>query len=98
MLRVKDPEASLKFYQSVLGMSFLRIVEVPEHKFNLYFLGYGREGAPDGPLKIAGAEDNPLAAREGLVELTWNYGTEKDPEFKYHNGNDQPQGFGVLHS
>ena len=27
---------------------------------------------------------------------TWNYGTENDTDFKYHNGNDQPQGFGHL--
>ncbi len=27
---------------------------------------------------------------------TWNYGTEKDEEFKYHNGNDKPQGFGHI--
>ena len=34
------------------------------------------------------------ADREGLLELTWNYGTEKDADFQYHNGNEEPQGFG----
>ncbi len=34
------------------------------------------------------------ANKEGILELTWNYGTEKDAQFSYHNGNDQPQGFG----
>jgi diguanylate cyclase (GGDEF)-like protein len=40
--------------------------------------------------------DSQIPHREGLLELTWNYGTEKEADFKYHNGNDQPQGFGHL--
>ena len=28
------------------------------------------------------------------LELTWNHGTEGDAEFKVHDGNAQPQGFG----
>ena len=39
---------------------------------------------------------NPLAGKEGLLELTWNYGTEKEEGKVYHNGNDQPQGFGHI--
>ena len=65
-------------------MSLLRTNENPSSKFNLYFLGYV-PGA-DGKMNTA-----PL---EGVLELTWNYGTENDPEFKYHNGNSEPQGFG----
>lgn len=30
------------------------------------------------------------------LELTWNHGTEKDPDFKVHDGNAQPQGFGHI--
>ena len=91
MLRVKDVEKSMQFYRSVLGMCHLRTIEQPEARFNLYFLGYGREGEE----RDYRGEGNPLADREGLVELTWNYGTEKEEGFKYHNGNDEPQGFGV---
>ncbi|KAI1472873.1 lactoylglutathione lyase [Daldinia caldariorum] len=88
MIRVKDAEKSLKFYQEVLGMKLFRTVEQPAAKFNLYFLGYpGPEGVP---------EDGFTADHEGLLELTWNYGTEKDENFKYHDGNSEPQGFGHI--
>ena len=30
------------------------------------------------------------------VELTHNWGTEADPDLKYHDGNAQPQGFGHI--
>ncbi|KAL0469506.1 lactoylglutathione lyase [Neurospora intermedia] len=83
MLRVKDGEKSLKFYQEVMGMKLVRTHEAKEAGFNLYFLGYGDE-------------KQNTADREGLLELTWNYGTEKDENFSYHNGNDQPQGFGHI--
>lgn len=91
MIRVKDAEKSLAFYQDVMGMNLKRISENPGASFNLYFLGYG---APAPETTANGV--NPIADREGLLELTWNYGTEKDENFKYHNGNDQPQGFGHI--
>ena len=87
MIRVKDADKSLSFYQDVMGMSLLRTVENPDNKFNLYFLGYP---AGEGP-----AEGNS-SKREGLLELTWNYGTEKDASFAYHDGNAEPQGFGHI--
>lgn len=31
-----------------------------------------------------------------VLELTHNHGTENDVAFKYHNGNDPPQGFGHI--
>lgn len=31
-----------------------------------------------------------------VLELTHNHGTESDETFKYHNGNDPPQGFGHI--
>ena len=84
MIRIKDPEASLKFYQDVLGMSLKRTHESQNGGFNLYFLGYGE------------ANVSTTSSLEGLLELTWNYGTEKDPNFSYHNGNAEPQGFGHI--
>jgi lactoylglutathione lyase len=43
MLRVKDLEASKKFYIEVLGMRVLREREYPDGKFTLCFLGYADE-------------------------------------------------------
>ncbi|KAN0064503.1 Lactoylglutathione lyase [Thecaphora frezii] len=82
MIRVKDPKKSLDFYQNVLGMDL-----IDEHKadtFTLYFLAY---------------QHNPKeqrGEREAILELTHNHGTENDPDFAYHNGNKEPQGFGHL--
>lgn len=69
-----------------MGMRLLRTSENPGAKFNLYFLGYHRAEDVDGS----------TAPLEGLLELTWNYGTEADPAFKYHDGNSEPQGFGHI--
>lgn len=93
MIRVKDKDASLKFYKDVLGMSLLREKKNPDVDFDLYFLGYpGEKGVPSE----SSNGTNPVADREGILELTYNYGTEKDADFKYHNGNDEPQGFGHI--
>ena len=91
MIRVKDKDASLKFYQGVMGMKLKRTSESPNAGFNLYFLGYG----PDASEATANGV-NPVSDNEGLLELTWNYETENDANFKYHNGNDEPQGFGHI--
>jgi lactoylglutathione lyase len=94
MLRVKAPAVSLDFYTRVLGMQVLRKLDFPEMKFSLYFLAY-----------LAGNDDVPELERErtawtfsqrGVLELTHNWGTEGDADFKYHDGNAQPQGFGHI--
>nr|POF17851.1 lactoylglutathione lyase [Quercus suber] len=85
MIRVKDPKASVKFYE-FLGMSLIHKSEHPDAKFDLYFLAYNSPKA---------VSHNALRSdREGIIELTHNYGTEDDPNYKPHNGNDEPQGFG----
>ncbi len=43
MLRVRDLDASVKFYTTILGMRELRRREVPAGKYTLVFLGYGDE-------------------------------------------------------
>lgn len=91
MIRIKDPEKSLSFYQDILGMKLKRVSENKGADFNLYFLGYGAPAPDNSPNGV-----NPVADQEGLLELTWNYGTEKDANFKYHDGNAEPQGFGHI--
>ncbi len=43
MLRVKDLDASVRFYTELFGMKELRRNEVPGGKYTLAFLGYGDE-------------------------------------------------------
>ncbi len=43
MIRVKDLEASIKFYTEILGMRLLRQKDYPEGKFTLAFVGYEDE-------------------------------------------------------
>jgi lactoylglutathione lyase len=93
MMRIKDPRRSLDFYTRVLGMRLLKRMDVPSMKFTNYFVGY------------ANAEDIPanedertvwMLKQKATIELTHNWGTEDDPDFKYHNGNSDPRGFGHI--
>ncbi|KAF7317510.1 Lactoylglutathione lyase [Mycena kentingensis (nom. inval.)] len=81
MLRVKDPQASLKFY-NFLGMSLVHTLKNPDLKFDLYFLAY------DGAQSVS--KKDHWTDREGVLGLTHNHGTEKNL-----NGNtDAYRGFG----
>jgi len=92
MLRVKDKDVSIKFYEDVMGMTLKRTSENKSAEFNLYFLGYGPKPGEDSSANGV----NPNADKEGLLELTWNYGTEKQEGKVYHDGNSDPQGFGHI--
>ncbi len=86
MLRIKDPKISLPFYTDVLGMEV-----IDEHDggdFKLFFLAYGHQSS----------SVTHRAQREGIVELTWNKGTESKEGQVYTNGNEgaEKQGFGHI--
>ncbi|EOR00764.1 Lactoylglutathione lyase [Wallemia ichthyophaga EXF-994] len=87
MYRVKNYKASLDFYTRILGMSLLDSFEGGD--FTLFFLAF------DG----AGSESERKASkfsREGVLELTYNHGTESQ-DVTYANGNTEPyRGFGHI--
>lgn len=96
MIRVKDPQRSLDFYQNVLGMTLVKQLDFPDMEFSLFFVGYVRpeDGAiPDDPVERAAY----AFRQKALLELTHNWGTESDAAFEgYHNGNADPRGFGHI--
>ncbi len=94
MLRVRDPQPALDFYTRVMGMRLLRKLDFPEMSFSLYFLH--RPDAGGSPPEEVGARTAWTFAQRAILELTHNWGTEKDPAFRYHDGNAQPQGFGHI--
>jgi len=42
MLRVGDLQRSIRFYTEVMGMQLLRTTQRPDQKYDLAFVGYGR--------------------------------------------------------
>lgn len=108
MLRVKDGPATEEFYTKHLGMTCIRRMNMPQYKFSLYFLVSATPAELEAAMKLdtEGDHTNGLDPNKpnGLskifwnvcLELTWNHGTEKDPNFKVHDGNAQPQGFGHI--
>ena len=94
MLRVKDPAVALDFYTRVMGLRLLRKLDFPEMSFSLYFLAQlpAESGVPDD----AGERTAWTFSQRGVLELTHNWGSETQADFKYHDGNAQPQGFGHI--
>jgi len=97
MLRIKDPKKSLEFYCDKMGCELVNELHFEQAKFSLYFLGSFPEGhkLPDDP-KSPEAGQYARSVSSCLLELTHNWGTETDPDFKHHNGNSDPRGFGHI--
>ena len=68
MLRVKDLEASIRFYVQGLGMTLLRRSDFPGGRFTLAFVGYGPEES-HGVLELTHNWD-----QEGPYDLGAGYG------------------------
>ncbi len=92
MLRIKDPQRSVAFYRDVLGMTLLEQFDFPDMEFSLFFLGYPQSEIPEDAAERA----RWIFDQPALLELTHNHGTESQPDFSYHNGNDEPRGFGHI--
>ncbi|KAL5009177.1 hypothetical protein ScPMuIL_014758 [Solemya velum] len=93
MFRIKDPSKSLEFYTNVLGMRLLKKMDYPAMSFSLYFMGYAK--AEDIPKDEAERKIWCLS-QKATLELTHNWGTEKEEGPVYHNGNSEPRGFGHI--
>ena len=94
MLRIKDPKILLDFYNPVLGLRVLRELDLAGLKLSLHFLKVG-SSAKSAPAD-AGERNASKFAQTGILELTHNWVTKDDADFKNHNGNAQPQEFGRI--
>ncbi|XP_026192185.1 lactoylglutathione lyase [Cyclospora cayetanensis] len=97
MLRIKDPAISVPFYEKHFGMKLIHKYTFDEAGFSLFFLERPRDGAT---LPTPGTRESEryLWNMNGVcLELTHNHGSEKDPNFRVNNGNEEPhRGFGHI--
>lgn len=103
MLRIKDPKVSVPFYEKNFGFKLIHKYDFPQWNFGLYFMAILPEledAIVNVPNPIAGtteAEEYLWAMSGTCLELTHNYGTENDENFKVNNGNVEPhRGFGHI--
>lgn len=69
-------------------MKQINKMSLPDSKFDLYFLAYDTSNA---------SPNAHWTDRQGVIELTHNYGSEDDDNFKVANGNSDPgKGFGHI--
>jgi len=89
MVRVKDPEASLKFYCDVLGFNLIMYRELPQYEFNVYFVA---QVDPSLIPKTPEEQWKLCMTTPGCIELTWNYGSETAEGKVYNTGNSDSTG------
>jgi lactoylglutathione lyase len=96
MIRIKDPNATIPFYEKHFGMKLITKYTFSQWKYSLYFLAILRPGE-----QVPGEPGSPEANsflwnyNGTILELTHNHGTETNPDFKHNNGNVEPnRGFG----
>lgn len=84
--RVKDVDASLRFYTEFLGMRLLSVQPVPAREFTLYFLGCTHEDPPHADLEHVGNREWLWQRPYSMVELQHLWGTEARNGFAYRSG------------
>eukprot|EP00177_Eucheuma_denticulatum_P005173 GFKZ01009420.1.p2 GENE.GFKZ01009420.1~~GFKZ01009420.1.p2 ORF type:complete len:208 (+),score=23.01 GFKZ01009420.1:29-625(+) len=74
MLRIRDPEASRRFYEGVLGMSLVTRLDFADLSFSLFFYAYTDDVPPDLEKVVQPERAKWLWSRRyPTVELTWNW-------------------------
>jgi lactoylglutathione lyase len=91
LLRVKDLDASIKFYTDVMGMDLRQSPDSTGLGRNLCFLGYGHSATSDF---ADGA--SPFTTCEGLLGLACEEKPTEQDWGSDHDGNAGPQGFGHI--
>ena len=77
-------------------MKLYRKLDFPDMQFTLYFLGMpGDVNDKDVPLDNNKRTTWTFSQR-AMLELTHNWGTESEENFRYHNSNVEPMGFGHI--
>ena len=84
--RVKDADASLKFYAEVLGMRLLSKQVVESRGFTLYFLACVDEDPPHEDIENVDNREWLWKRPYTMVELQHIWGTEDEQDFAYRVG------------
>eukprot|EP01059_Diplonema_ambulator_P035375 TRINITY_DN8297_c0_g1_i1.p1 TRINITY_DN8297_c0_g1~~TRINITY_DN8297_c0_g1_i1.p1 ORF type:complete len:335 (+),score=101.53 TRINITY_DN8297_c0_g1_i1:61-1065(+) len=98
MIRVKNGEESVAFYEKYFGMTLVYESHHPEAKFSNFFMA---QLTPEMKAKLppSGTPEQKaflMSLHDPILELTFNHGTEKEEGPVYHNGNTDPKGFGHI--
>jgi lactoylglutathione lyase len=97
MIRVKDRDSAVAFFEKNFGMTVIDRKDAPAHRFDLTFMASLSEAEIASLPEPGTPEANKYlwTFPRTVLELTHNYGTESDPDQKYENGNSDPhRGFG----
>lgn len=99
MLRIKDPKLTVPFYEKNFGFKLVHNYDFPQWNFGLYFMAIipPSEEASLPPPGTKESEEWLWNTKYTVLELTHNYGSETDENFKVNTGNVEPhRGFGHL--